>query len=855
MRFPGFYRTGVSGLLVLTSIVCTHSLASEEAVAPLDNDLEPLPKVMVKGNIRATLSHRFGDALDSGTSELEQEAIATRSSAAGDANQALKALPTVQFSSRSGRGGSYDIQDLRPENLSISGGIHTENLFLLDGIGTNSRLDVSSTNPNHFIEGNAAASAQTHWVDSSLVDSITVRDSNVSAQYGQFTGGVVEVKTRSPGQTFGITSHYGETGSGLTEFPVSDQGKKLWGNTALPDEPDYSKKRYGLTMDLPLNDRVRMLAAYSRNEVTTQQSRTAAYAAYPDYGQTAVHQSLLVKSEIDLADGILMTGQLSWTPYETEFGSGNGIDNRLTLTGGGLAAKFGLSGSTGPASWQLDLSHAYSETDRDVDSPGMFTVNTANSGIDWCFGSSCTRGGTDPLEQRQWETALKGSWEQPLGRGEARLGFDIAHVEGEKSRPETVYAFRHGQTPAQEVGPGTVCADPNEGLSCVDGQYGLAQRNSALAFDSEADLQSYGLWGEYRFDLATFLVRSGLRYDHETLLENHNFAPRLSISHGLPWGIDATLGLNRYYTRDFLGYALRENYPPLSYIHRRDPTLVDGKQIWSDNWYLYSHLDTTRYSDADLDTPYSDEVAFALQGEVAGVGGEYRIKAIVREYRDQISSSEAVSEQYDRESGGTATRRVHTPTNDGKGRYKGLSVEYLRKFDNHALSFSANISRTRWNHTDYFAIADDVELAGDRVWYRNGVVSKLQAMSDNQRDDYAAPLILNADWTSNWWQGRIRANINVRYRDGVERVQDTTDDITIDGTRYDIYDKVRYGSFTEVNLSLAADLVQGRFGAATLDVRLENALDEVPESEYPTTTTSSPYQLGRSLWLGIKYRY
>ena len=288
---------------------------SEEKAGAEPSTTIELSKVRVEGD-DAPISHRFGEPVDSGTSRFDRESVEARAPGSGDVNEILRALPTVQFSSQDGRATRAELQDLRPASISISGGSFTENLFVVDGIGVNSRLDVSSTNPNHYIEGNAAGSAQSLWVDSSLVGSITVRDSNISAEYGQFTGGVVEIDTRAPATEFGISAHYGETGPDLAQFRISKRNREALGDD-VPGKPDYLKRRYGASVDLPVSDALRFLFGYSRSESRVTYERGTYYAEYGDYRQQSLSENFLAKAELDLGDDLRLTGQLTYSPYES----------------------------------------------------------------------------------------------------------------------------------------------------------------------------------------------------------------------------------------------------------------------------------------------------------------------------------------------------------------------------------------------------------------------------------------------------------------------------------------------------------------------------------------------------------
>ena len=837
MRILLLTTVGVAAVLTTVSPAIAQTTASTLA--------GEAPTVVVEGQGPAPRGYRMGEAQDSGVSTFKRDSVEARAPGSGDVNEILKALPTVQFTSTQGRATRAELQDLRPENISISGGSTNENLFLLDGVGVNSRLDVSNNNSAAF-DDVANGSAQTVWMDSSLIGEVILRDSNISAEYGQFTGGVVEIATRAPGRVYGGDAYYGRTSTGMASFRVSDRARDAL--SVMPIKPDYDKRRYGFSVDLPVSERLRMLAAYNRSESRVTNFPSTNYVTLGNLSQRSVSDNFLLKGEYDLASDLLLTGQVNYSPYESEYHPPASRDNLLESHGGGLTAKLGLEGRRGMANWALDLTHAWSDNDREGPA-GTIQIPTSAIGFADCsLSASCVLGSVGPLTQQQSDTGLKGRWEQQLGQGQLRAGFEYAHIEGQKRRTETVYSYLGGV-----AGPTTACAI-DEGMSCIPGVYAAARRNGYAAFDAKASTDSLGLWAEYNFDWAGFMVRAGGRYDYESFLGNHNIAPRLSVSRDLPWaGINLTVGANRYYGRSFLGYALREGMG-VTRGYTRTPTLVNGQRLWSDNWVLTSHSDTSRWSNLGLDTPYSDEFTIALNGPVAWIGGEYRIKGIIRESRDQFASSVAETSFYDTETGTTARRTTRTITNDGERSYKGLSLEYVRDFGrNHTLSFSTNLSHTDATNISYFDLADETEFEGELVYYQGAVVPKLQALADNQLEDYANPFIINADWAARWFDGRLRTNVNARWRDSFERVADTLVNITIDGVRYDVFDKVEFDSSVDVNLSATVDLVKTQYGSALLDVRVNNLFNTVLDQDY--SSGSQPYQLGRNVWLSLKYRY
>ncbi len=795
-----------------------------------------IPTVVVTDESRASTAYSYGAAINSGETTFSAESVRDRAPGSGDGNQLLKLAPTVQFSNDEGMATREGVQDIRPAQISIAGASPLDNQFILDGISVNSRL-YNAGNPL-AIDEVAGGSPQGAWVDSSLIGKITLLDSNISAEYGGFLGGVVDVETRAPAAVLGVTAYYGMTRTDMASFRMPDSVRRELGDDT-PEAPDYEKSRYGFTVDLPVSERLRLLAAYSYSDSDVTYYRNAKYVDRT-FGQSSKAENFLLKAEYDIADDLTFDGQINWSPYESTNASLVAINALMYQQGGGLTTKGRLRGRRGDADWSVQLS--YADLDSGREAPDVqYSLPSKAKEIDWCTNPACTTGGLGDIDQNQKDYGLKADWRQPLGGGELKLGLDFAQTEVMKNRPQTNHNWQTGV-----VSSDIVCADPNEdSLTCVTGSYVLTRHQVYQAYRSETAVQTYGLWSEYAFDWSGFQVRAGLRYDYETYLENHNIAPRLSVARDLPWwGMTATIGANRYYRQSFLVYAVRENGLQTLQYERE---AVDG--VWGDTWFQTGDTTATRFSQYDLATPYSDELTAAIQGDL--LGGRYRIKGILRDGKDQFSTT-AVRENYVNELGQTRSRLVTTPNNDGHSDYRGLSLEWNRDFGRHSLALNTNFSRAQSTNLTFFEESDDLEGA-ELVYYNGRIVSLFEALSDNQREDFASPIVINADWGSSWMGGRVQTNLNARFRDEFSRVEATGETMTVDGARYAVYGPITYDASIDANLSLQAEIARTQFGTTTLDLRVNNLFDTIRNNN--STSTSQPYQLGRNLWVSLKYKY
>jgi hypothetical protein len=151
----------------------------------------------------------------------------------GNINELLEVLPDVQVDRR--HSNSLSGGEILPPEVSISGGKSFQNNFTIDGISNNSLLDPVARNPNSLTD--VPGHSQELFLDSALVEEITVYDSNVPARFGNFTGGVVDARTRSPMPRFGGKLTYRTTRDGWTRFHLTPGSAR---NSPCPPAPRAS---------------------------------------------------------------------------------------------------------------------------------------------------------------------------------------------------------------------------------------------------------------------------------------------------------------------------------------------------------------------------------------------------------------------------------------------------------------------------------------------------------------------------------------------------------------------------------------------------------------------------------------
>lgn len=833
------------------SVIAVTWALAVPAFAQTQTGAGTVPTVVVtESDSTATPVYRTGEGHESGTTRFSTDSIAERAPGDGDVLQILKQAPGVQFSMTEGTATRDSLRDLLPSEISISGGRVLDNLFILDGVGVNSVMgeDASEigTLDYDLVRG---ASPQTIWVDSDLIGSVVLRDSNVSAEFGRFTGGVVQIDTRDPVGRFGVRAGYSLTSDSFARYHLSPS----YTSTVAREKPAFDRERWNVSVDLPINDDLAVLAAYSRSVATTynQWSDSLTEMAGSTFDLTNVSQNAMLKALWTPRGDLRLTGQVTYSPYESIYVRTAGRNTQATNRGGGTTARFGASGVRGEADWTLDLTYAFHDADKEA---ADWRFDVPGGTEPWCQAaatSACEDGHVGAIRQRQADLSLNGSWSQNLFGGDLRVGFALTDIDAEKSRRDGGVYSVLGTTAvrATAIGSNVRCASSTD-ISCVSGSYAYNRLVVYPAYDASVSLQTYALWTEYSREWKGFDLRAGLRYDHETFLTNHTLSPRLSVSRNLPWwGINATLGVNRYYGRSFVGYAIREHMTN-TLTYGRVPVATGGTQVWSENWVLNTVTIPTRYSGQDLKSPYNDELSLALTGPL--LGGRWQVKGVLRDGRDLFSRSAGESFTLIDERGVSRTITQYNAANGGESHYESASLNYVKPWGRHTFSFSTAWSDTHYNADSVFDPTDDDTAGTTMVAFQGRVLSLIDLMDENQRLNFATPFMFNADWQSRWFDDRLSLTVGGRFRGDFDRIEQTANFETIDGVRYRVYDIAHYESSVDLDANASIALIRGDHDV-TLDVRVSNLLDKIPNRN--ATYSSQPWQLGRNAWIGLRMRY
>jgi hypothetical protein len=801
----------------------------------------------------------LGSGADSGSTVYGEQLIKGFVQGNNDPNMVFRANPNVQYvvqGQRDEDGASATAeQDLRPQTLSISGGAIDQNNIRLDGVGINS---LGGTDTSYNGESNLpdddknsinaddlyGLHPQSVYVDASILKQAEIIDSNVSAKYGGFQGGVINYEVMDPSDRPTFSANISRTGSNWTEYHLkSDETPD-----ATAREPRFTKLMYGTSASGPVADQWGVVVSAGRKT-----AEATKYAGDDYYGREVSTEStadnVLGKLQFKGNDGIKLTTQLVYAPYSQEWEAAENYNSKMDITGDGLSTYVGLEmpieyDGYGLSNLKLDtrLSFNTSENARESESNVRRQIRSGVAGSAYenlCDATNCYDGWYGDLTQTEQDLGYTADLTGNLGNGDILVGADLHSIRANRRRPEDVYYYY-----STSVNSAIVCADADD-PACDDGDQVSRRRVHYDAFSGTASFSTAALYAEYgmNFDNVPFgevEVRPGLRLERETFLGNTNLAPRFNATYYTDWDVSFTAGWNRYYAANMLSYALRDATPSTT-VENRTGTTSGADIIYSDDWSYLSSGNKYNFKGSDLKTPFTDERMAAVTFPLPFLGGSTRLKWVERKGREQFSRDSTDS-----------SLSTYTLSNEGSSSYSSYSVEWSKKIGTdpwggqHAFSINGQYSERQTSNNTYYATSDDTEGA----YYNGNVIPTMDL--DVLTGNLDEPIFVNVSLYSSYLDDTLRTGLVGRYTTGYDTITDSGSDITINGETYDIYEDGYNKARFDLDMSLDYDVIREDNRVLTLNASIDNVLNR---GGGHTLSASTPYRKGRAFWLGLTYTY
>ncbi|MDG2941099.1 TonB-dependent receptor plug domain-containing protein [Exercitatus varius] len=854
----------ISSILISLGYSCSV-LAEEIETTELTNDSasEQLETIVVSGS---SFSQQVG------TQKITEEQIKRQPTKGGGITDLLKSNPNVRFSNNSDL--STTAGEISPNEVSFHGEKYYNNNFVLDGMSNNDNINPSGnierngvpvgSNPYDLPNGNS----QSMWVDSGLLKNVEAFDSNISAKYGNFTGGVINAELKDPrfDKEHSGKIYYRTTRDDWTKFYIQE-GKEdaFYSATRLDYQPKFVKQSYGFNVSEKLSDKFALMFAYDRTESDidyyhTRMRNTDNLEEPVPNQQKRTNTTYLFRGVYLPDNGDLWRGTVIYSPHKSRQFKSNVKNGEFTSEGGGLQVNLEwekelswgkVKTYTGYKKTGDEIKHQEDSYHRYLASPyfGWISNPSINTDADYQnAGKYATWGGYGSYSTEKEIFTAKQDYDAnsfDFWGIEHKFGFgwqiDASRAKYERDSDNALYYYVR----SDRVSCGTSGA-------CLDGNQYANKRTlyeardvSARDNDYAAYLQDSMKWKNLEFTL-------GARLDHNEFLGNTNLAHRISSSYDI-FGDQSTIlfgGLNRYYGSSMLAFKLRQGIGSgLSQVRglNADGTLTD----WLTNG---TNNAPTKYYMTKVKTPYADEKVLGLSQKLWG--SKWTFKWVNRDSRDQFSSSIRIID-------GSAYRVLN---NDGwtKNDTFTLSIAPLSnyKWQYATIGWDAGlrISSTESNNKYY----DVSSVVSEKAVYNGKLINAEDLPSADFNTPWSAFFNLTTEFPAInlTWDQRFTFTEGKKIRVSDERISCNGQSTNARGNYaacgnyvgdVAVYEDQEMGSAFMVDWRFAYKIptFQEQYFEITLDINNVLNRKQLTKSNSGTST----YKQGRNFWLGASYNW
>jgi hypothetical protein len=651
-----------------------------------------------------------------------------RTSAIGNGNlsDVIKTSPAVQISNSDNSGNQQG--EIKPAKVTIHGASSYQNNFILDGMSFNNDIDPSD--PGLGITATRVESdEQGYYVDSRLVDTVNIYDSNIPVEFGNFTGGVVDVIARRWHRQNGGNVYYNTTRSSWNKTHVDPRVDfDTRHNTAdRPSrfQPDYKKNGYGGWFEAGITDDLGILFSASRRESDISSYAYQGDSVELDSGNNIAYVSANGGFKNQTRESNNYSAKLSWyatentdldfsvnySNYENYSFSSTVANSGFNTEHNGIGAMLQLN-----SHWQagkLGLTAGYQE----LEDKRLNDLNYYLGVLDYSgAGSNKYAGGIGDLTTKQKNVSFKGQFDFTaieLGgvAHQPKVGVEYSQVRAKYVREQDYFRYNY----------------------IITGFWDYWSINAFEAGSHKAEFNNYSFFIDDTINYRRLTLRPGVRLDYDDFVQKANLAPRVTASYDL-FGNGKTniiAGYNRYYGRTMMVYALygAQN----AGLKICGFGCLPGDPIDDINW-----TNNTDFEGLDsLSTPYSDE--FNIGAEQTVMNSLWEFKYVHRDGRDEVISRPKYS--------GSSVR---TFDNSGQSTHDSFSIgvsnaePWRLGVTNNSLKTSIVWEKNRSNspkigYAHYDAAGNSISR--DRVYYDGRVIN----LADLPATDYNLPLRLNVE--------------------------------------------------------------------------------------------------------------
>jgi hypothetical protein len=789
-----------------------------------------------------------------GTTVLNKKVIDGTPGGNGDITSLLVTHPNVQFGSSQLR--TSTLGEIAPADISINGAKYYDNLFLMDGMSFNSDINPAGAGSE---QNSPSSPGQGLAIDTSLLCNITVRDANVGAEFGRFTGGVISAETCAPTKAFAGDVSVEHSNSGWVHYKYAPGQEQVFDeSTTESAQPRFDKWTYRLALQGKVSDRLSLIGSVIRktSEIPLRgySANRTGEAGGDTKTQTRQSDNLYLKAFWNPVADVHVDAAVTHAPSSSRGFIENARNSYYENRQGGTGLNVGVShplGDTLTLNHRLTATQAEGSRDADADSSkNWFTSSDKSWGATTGTGYAY-EGGYGDVEQVEKKLGyqLKGEWRafQALGwRHALQSGLEYERMDYTYRRltPYTMYTAGTATTTCALASGGTdteTCSLSTPSVKPTwTGQY-LKSRSVYKAGEFDVKNESYAFFLQDELSRERVRLRAGLRYEHDQLSPQDSWSPRLAAF----WDVlgngrtQVEVGMNRYHGRNFHIYNSYKGRLSLQ-SGSQVRNLVGGKLT---DWPTPVFGATaTMYNEGELKTPHTDEQVLGISQ--SAFHALWSAKYVVRQSRDEVALRLRSAGNYWWDNVGKTDSTILTLSAATQRPVSWVGTQTH-------VSAAVDFTDTTTSHPSYDLGSFNLTYKPDTyIFYEGQFIRYVDRPANNYNRPWTARLMLSTS-VPRW--GLTVDNV-LRLRDSYEKVAKVSGKTaTYEGTPVEVWEKTTFSKAMtwDMRVNYTVPTVAGQ--SAYVSLTLENLLDR--RNLIEASADTADYEKGRQLWVRVGYQF
>ncbi|MDR0580261.1 MAG: TonB-dependent receptor plug domain-containing protein [Campylobacteraceae bacterium] len=762
---------------------------------------------------------------------------------------ALRSNSKVQYTQNarsSAKGG-----EIAPPKISIRGSQHYENNFLINGVGNNNNIAPGGMESNDPL-GFASGEAQSLFIDTSLIERVDAYTEAISAEYGGFTGGVVDAKLKNArSDRWHVMTNFRYTKDSWAQFHLTDAQKDMEYPTSESYQPKFNKYEYALALDGPINEHFGLLVNYG-----LQRSKIPLYSGYnlvradnstykEQRTQYRENENYLIRLNTFDFEDFKADLTAIYAPYTQELFRANVKNSDYKVENGGYDIIYNMQNALNFGVLESALSYKHSHSGiNDAEYYAYTWRTTPNGAINWnSSGNNAQWGSRGTSDITKSDIGLKSS----LYLDEIDVGETVHTIKlgGEAEYTKAKLKFDGGITFSSPELNASAAGSMEDGI--IAGEQYAKSKYEYLPVERAKNYYTAALYLEDMIKFDRYTLRPGVRISTDSLTNNIDVAPRLFANADINEFLNLYGGYNRYYGTQILAYAV--------YAYQADSY---SRANWDQPWVLGTAYPSI-YEYKHLKTPYSDE--FSIGSSLNFDDTLLKLDYVNRKYRDQIKSRYVYG-------GGGSTTFNYFNTNDGKTDYWGVTLSVSKSYNigasKHVSELSATRSNTKSNIIGFRGFDSHVYEHGNdpvsatHVTY-NGKLISLEDLPAAQ---------FNSPWVATYTHSaQIFDNLRLKgvawYQkggDGLRLLSGRGGETDPVGLTTRVFESKKYKDVFSIDLTAHYDLKFGE-NTMTFGVEILNLLNRKNDASMTGNSGSfgtpftEEYSMGRQFYASFRYEY